>query len=248
MNYTLVILGSTGMFVVSELLDTQWHLMARKGTQARQKDPPKKRVERPVYLGLTANQIVAFNLARAREWKNWSQDEAAEALEPYLGKRWSKASFSQAERSIAGKVIRQFTADEILAFARAFDLPLGWFFMPPPPWSDEPGAPVVLDTPDAGQFGKPLAELVDLVFGTPENSAVLHLRLGAWLEQNPPQITDAQRRVADLVQGRIDALASHSLDQLAQMQQALRAMASHIEDLEARARRAAASDLHQDQK
>lgn len=219
--------------------------MARPGTGARQKDS-RKRVERPVYLGLTANQIVAFNLHRAREWKNWSQDEAAEALEPYLGKRWSKASFSQAERSIAGKFIRQFTADEILAFARAFDLPIGWFFMPPPPWSEEPGVPVKLDTPGGGDFGTPLAELVDLVFATPETAAVLQMRLAAWLEQNPPQITEAQHRVADLVQGRIDALAAHSLDQLTQMHQTLRATASHIEDLEARARRAATSDLHQD--
>lgn len=221
--------------------------MARKGTPARQKDSPKKRVERPVYRGLTANQIVAFNLARAREWKNWTQEEAAEALEPYLGKRWSKASFSQAERSIAGNFIRQFTADEILAFARAFDLPIGWFFMPPPPWSDQPGVPVKLDVPDAGDFGKPLAELVDLVFGTPENTAVLHMRLAAWLDQNPPQITDAQRQVADLVQGRIDALASSTLNRLAEWQTTLRAMANHIEDLEARARRAAASELRTDQ-
>jgi hypothetical protein len=214
-------------------------------TGADEKASPKKRVKRPIYLGLTANQIVAFNLARAREWKNWSQDEAAEALEPYLGKRWSKASFSQAERSIAGKVIRQFTADEILAFARAFDLPIGWFFMPPPPWSNEPGVPVALDTPDSGEFGRALAELVDLVFGTPENAAVLQMRLSAWLDQNPPQITAAQHQVAALVQGRIDALAAHSLDQLVDMQQTLRVMASHIEDLEVRARRAAASDLHQ---
>jgi len=221
--------------------------VTRKSTQARQKDSPKKRIERPIYLGLTANQIVAFNLARAREWKHWTQEEAAEALEPYLGKRWSKASFSQAERSIAGNFIRQFTADEILAFARAFDLPIGWFFMPPPPWSDEPGVPVKLDVPDGGDFGRPLAELVDLVFGTSENTAVLQMRLAAWLEQNPPQLTTAQRQVADHVQGRIDALAAATLDQLADWQTTLRAMANHIEDLEARARRAAASDLHQDQ-
>lgn len=210
------------------------------------KENPKKRVERPLYLGLTANQIVAFNLARAREWKNWTQDEAADALEPYLGKRWSKASFSQAERSIAGKFIRQFTADEILAFARAFDLPIGWFFMPPPPWSDKPRVPVTLDTPDSGDYGTPLAELIDLVFTTPETAAVLQMRLAAWLQQNPPQITDAQHRVAALVQAHIDTIAADTLDQLSDWQTTLRAMAAHIEDLEARAQRAAAKDLHQD--
>ena len=41
---------------------------------------------------LTANQIVAYNLAQARMWKNWTQEEAAAELEPFLGARWSKAS------------------------------------------------------------------------------------------------------------------------------------------------------------
>src|SRR3954453_22891677 len=112
----------------------------------------------PAYVGLTPNQAVAFNVAQARESKGWTQQQLAEALEPYLGKRWSKASVSQAERSVAGKFIRQFDADEIVALARAFDLPVGWFFMPPPPWADR-STPVRLSTPDAKQFGIALAEL-----------------------------------------------------------------------------------------
>ncbi len=76
------------------------------------------------FVGFTANQVVAFNLAQAREWRGWTQDEAAVALEPFLGVRWSKATFSQAERSVAGRFIRNFTADEIVAFARGFELPV----------------------------------------------------------------------------------------------------------------------------
>ena len=201
--------------------------------------------ERRAFLGLTANQVVAFNLAQAREWKGWTQDEAAEALEPYLGKRWSKASVSQAERSIAGKFIRNFDADEIVAFARAYELPVTWFFMPPPPWSDQPGAPVKLDVHDS-DVGVAIAELVDLVFGTPENAALLQMRLAAWFQMHPSQITDAQHRVAELVQARIDTIAAETLNQLGDWQTTLRAMANHIEDLEARSRRAAAKDLHQD--
>jgi hypothetical protein len=200
------------------------------------------------FLGLTANQVVGFNLQQARLWKGWTQSEAAEALEPFLGKRWSVASVSQAERSVAGKFIRQFTADEIVAFARAFDLPLGWFFLPPPPWADEPGVPVKLSTPDATEFGTKLAELIDLVFGTPEQQALLAMRLDAWLDQKPPQLTDAQSRVARLVQARIDALAANTIEQLTEWRTTLTAMANHIEDLEARARRAAAKDLHKEQK
>ena len=89
-------------------------------------------------IGLTPNQIVALNLAEARRWRDWTQEEAAEALEPYLGVRWSKGTFSAAERSVDGGRVRQFTADDIVAFARAFDMPVSWFFLRLPPGMARP--------------------------------------------------------------------------------------------------------------
>jgi transcriptional regulator with XRE-family HTH domain len=80
---------------------------------------------------MTANQLVAHNLRRARERAGLTQEEAAERLEPYLGRRWSKATFSAAETSATSDRLREFTADEILAFARAFDVAVGYFFIPP---------------------------------------------------------------------------------------------------------------------
>ena len=100
---------------------------------------PKKKLpdqpEVPLYFGLSPNQVVAYNLAQARLLRGWTQDQAAEALEAHVGARWSKATFSAAERSVDGERVRQFDADEIVAFARAFDLPVNWFFLPPPPWA-----------------------------------------------------------------------------------------------------------------
>ncbi len=82
---------------------------------------------------LTPNQVVAYNVRRARRLHNWTQEQAAERLEPYLGERWSKASFSVAERSVDhAERIRQFTADDIMALCAAFDLPVAFFFTPPP--------------------------------------------------------------------------------------------------------------------
>ena len=191
----------------------------------------------PAYLGLTPNQVVAFNLTQAREWKGWTQDQLAQALEPHLGKRWSKASVSQAERSVAGKVIRQFTADEIFAFARAFELPLGWFFLPPPPWAD-PATPVKLSTPDADRFGPALAELVDLVFGDEHGQALLELRLRSFLDRlGDGPLSQKQHAVQRLVRAKVEALVAHSLGDLATWQTQLRALANHLEDLEVRARR-----------
>ncbi len=80
---------------------------------------------------LTPNQIVAFNLTRARTDRGWSQPEAAAALEPFLGVRWSRASYSAVERSVDGVRIKQFSADELVAIARCFDRPISWFLTPP---------------------------------------------------------------------------------------------------------------------
>ena len=48
---------------------------------------------------MTPNQIVAFNVAKARALRGWTQEEAAEALAPYLGAKLSGPSFSALERS-----------------------------------------------------------------------------------------------------------------------------------------------------
>ena len=188
----------------------------------------------PAFLGLTPNQVVAYNLTQAREWKGWTQDQLAEALEPHLGKRWSKASVSQAERSVVGKFIRQFTADEIVAFARALDLPLGWFFLPPPPWA-EPATPVKLSTPDADRFGTALAELVDIVFGDEHGQALLELRLRAFLDQlGAGPLSQRQHAVHRLVRAKVDSLVAHALRDLESWQTQLRALANHLEDVQTR--------------
>jgi transcriptional regulator with XRE-family HTH domain len=84
-------------------------------------------------LVLSPCQIVAWNLERLRKARGWSQDQAAKELEPYLGYRLSRAAFSQAERSLDGGKIRRFDADEIVAFSRVFEVPVGCFFGPPAP-------------------------------------------------------------------------------------------------------------------
>jgi hypothetical protein len=85
----------------------------------------------PETLVLSACEIIAWNLKRARRSHGWTQDEAAKQLEPYLGYRLTRAAFSQAERCMFGK-LRRFDADEIVAFSRALDVPIASLFVPPP--------------------------------------------------------------------------------------------------------------------
>ncbi|MGC2374263.1 MAG: hypothetical protein WA484_10350 [Solirubrobacteraceae bacterium] len=89
-------------------------------------NPKKQRAQT-----LTPNQIVAHNLRRARMLRGWTQEATATRLAPLLGTHWSKASFSAAERSVDSERIRQFTADDLTAFAAIFELPVGFFFMAP---------------------------------------------------------------------------------------------------------------------
>lgn len=78
-------------------------------------------------------QIVAWKLEKIRTLRRLSQDEAALLLEPYLGRRMSRAAFSQAERCLDKGRIRRFDADEIVAFARAFEVAKPYFFSPAEP-------------------------------------------------------------------------------------------------------------------
>jgi transcriptional regulator with XRE-family HTH domain len=182
------------------------------------------------------NQVVAYNLARARQLRGWTQDEAAAALEPYLGVRWSNASWSQAERSVGGKFVRRFDAEEIVAFARAFELPVTWFFLPPPAWKD--GAPVKLTVADARRFGADLALLVDLVFGDDaDQRALLDARLAEFFDVLGSEgLTTAQERTAGAAALRRAAVVRHHLGDVQQWEGWLRTLADHLADVDVQTR------------
>lgn len=93
---------------------------------------PSRRRAAPPERTVNLNEVIAYNFKRARELRGLTQPEVAEALAPFLGQVLPQASISAIERSYGGDKRREFDAQEILAFACAFDLPLLWFFLPPP--------------------------------------------------------------------------------------------------------------------
>jgi hypothetical protein len=85
------------------------------------------------YVLLSPCQIVAWNLEQVRRERGWSQDEAIRRLEPYLGYGMTRAAWSKAERSYDGNQVRHFDAEELVAFARVFEVPISYFLTPPEP-------------------------------------------------------------------------------------------------------------------
>jgi transcriptional regulator with XRE-family HTH domain len=123
----------------------------------------------------TASQVVAHNVTRARHLRGLTQVEAAERLTRFTGTNWSQATVAQAEGSTSGTRVRQFTANEVVALARTFDLPLLFFFMPP----DDGEGHLVTD--DAHR-GLPWQYLLVLILGHRGSFPVLADRFANWAE------------------------------------------------------------------
>lgn len=80
---------------------------------------------------MSANELVSYNLLRARRMRGWKQSEVGELLGRYTGRAWSNASVSAAERAWQGGRPRKFDADEIAALSQIFDVPYSFFLLPP---------------------------------------------------------------------------------------------------------------------
>ncbi|HVA08743.1 MAG TPA: helix-turn-helix transcriptional regulator, partial [Acidimicrobiales bacterium] len=157
---------------------------------------------------LTPNQVVAYNITQARRLRGWTQEEAAVRLEPFIGERWTKVTWSAAERSVAGARVRTFSADDIVALAQAFKLPIVWFFLPPDPTGKG-------TEPRVGVTGKGLtpAELIDLA--TTEGLGELQRRLAEAFMHLPQGVrTDAQASLDALVYARASALIAERMGDL----------------------------------
>jgi transcriptional regulator with XRE-family HTH domain len=77
------------------------------------------------------HQVVAHNVFQARTLRGWTQQQAAEAISATLGKPLTAAGLSAIEKTFSSRRQRVIDVAELIAFARAFGLPMAWFFLPP---------------------------------------------------------------------------------------------------------------------
>lgn len=188
---------------------------------------------------MTPNQIVAHNVIKARTLRGWTQEQAAESLAPYLGAKLSGASFSALERSaVSVSRIKQFSADDLLALSRGFDLPIGFFFTPPPPGED-----AGLHAPDAGTKGLDPVVLLDAILGRPDNLQLWEDELLAYSasiapmpknKREKPSVspTDLAERLAPLSALRARALLRRSFGDTADAADVLDRLADLLRDLD----------------
>ncbi len=135
--------------------------------------------------GADVNEIVAYNFRAARELRGWTQEETARRLEDVLGQRLPQASISAIERAYEGDRRREFDAHELVAFALAFELPLVWFFLPPPG-----------DRRRLRHTSSQVNELYGIVFGRPEHLPPLYDRLRSLGIEEPTEADIAMEQIA----------------------------------------------------
>jgi hypothetical protein len=86
---------------------------------------------------MSPNQIVALRVEEARHEKRWTQAETVGRLRR-AGLHWSRAGYAMAVGGPkTGRAVR-FDADQLVAFASAFERPVWWFLTPPIDWQGRP--------------------------------------------------------------------------------------------------------------
>lgn len=150
----------------------------------------RKSSEKSGYSLWTVNELVAYNLRRARLARGFSQDQLAAELQERTGRPWSNATVSAAERSRESQRTRRFDAGELVAFAITLNVPLAYFFLPPLPEE-------VTDGPASLQFAA--GTLEDLGAARDTNGPLIGPdQLLAFVE--PPQVdADYARRALNLL-------------------------------------------------
>jgi transcriptional regulator with XRE-family HTH domain len=127
--------------------------------------------------GLDVNAVVSYNLKAIRERRGMTQQGVAERLGQLTGHQLPQASISAMERGFDGDRRRRFDAHELYLLSVVFDVPIAYFFIPPP----GTGPAVLADT------RRPVAELWRALLGTDAQLDAVDARLAEIGIDNPDQ-------------------------------------------------------------
>lgn len=142
---------------------------------------------------IDVNAVVSYNLRAAREQNGWTQEQLADRLAAVTGRRPNQAGVSALERVWEGGKRREFDAQELVDFALALNVPVLWFFLPPPG-----------DRREIKNTGRQLFALIDLLVGRAE-----HLpRIEERLRQLGLRENTAEEEISRILTGHPDVMTS----------------------------------------
>lgn len=130
---------------------------------------------------LDVNAVVSYNVKAIRERRGWTQQFVAEQLGSLTGHQLPQASISAMERGFDGERRRRFDAHELYLLSVVFDVPIAYFFVPPPG-----GVLTVL-----ADSRRPVAELYAALLGREDQLAPLDERLSEIRISNPDETDPA---------------------------------------------------------
>jgi len=139
---------------------------------------------------VTVHQVVAYNFRRARELMGWTQSQTSEALEPFLGYRLNQAGVSAIEKTFDSDRRRNIDVAEVVAFARCFNKPVNWFFLPPEGLIDHLVEPVSHDD-HGSRLNLEVADLLSVALGRPNGWQAVLDRLESLMRSNSRRMARA---------------------------------------------------------
>jgi transcriptional regulator with XRE-family HTH domain len=149
--------------------------------RARKKAPAVETTELEARRGLDVNAVVSYNFKAIRERQGWTQQGVAERLGQLTGHTLPQASISAMERGFDGDRRRRFDAHELYLLSVLFEVPIAYFFLPPPGSSGSQLA----DT------GHSVTELYSALLGEEWQLAPLDERLAEIGLKNPEEADQA---------------------------------------------------------
>ena len=130
--------------------------------------------------GLDVNAVVSYNVRAIRERRRLTQQAVADRLAQLTGHHLPQASISAMERGFDGDRRRRFDAHELYLLSQVFDVPIAYFFIPPP----DIGGATLADS------GRPVVELYRSLIGTDAQLDAIDDRLRSIGVQDPDDASE----------------------------------------------------------
>jgi transcriptional regulator with XRE-family HTH domain len=149
--------------------------------RGKKQEAPAEAEQRPPWKdGMDVNAVVSYNVKAARERRGMTQEDVADGLARLTGHRLPQASISAMERGFDGARRRRFDAHELYLLAMVFDVPIAYFFLPPP----KTGAQVLADAQ------RPVSELYAWLLGKEWQLPLMDERLVDINVKNPEEVDE----------------------------------------------------------